>query len=74
MEVVIIYNMNIKVIVLSKAGTINEFTSISPSVPRRRKKEAKAIIIRVPIILGIPKNWLISAPLPAKIIEALEIK
>ena len=50
------YSDVIKVIVLSKAGTINEFTSISPSVPRRRKKEAKAIIIRVPIILGIPKN------------------
>ena len=48
--------MNIKVIVVSNAGTINEFTSISPLVPLRRKKEAKAIIIRVPIILGIPKN------------------
>ena len=31
-------------------------------------------MIKVPIIFGIPKNWCIKAPLPASIIDALEIK
>ena len=63
-----------RVIVHSKAGTINEFTSISPSVSLSKKIHARQSMINEPIILGIPKNWLIKAPLPARMIDALEIK
>lgn len=64
----------ISVIVPNSDGTINEFTSISPSVPLSKNTEARHSIINDPTIFGIPKNWLIKAPLPANIIEALEIR
>ena len=68
------YRIVTSVIVHINPGTMNELTSINPSVPLRRKNTAIPIIINEPIILGIPKNWWIKAPLPAKIIEALEIR
>ena len=57
-----------------RQGTINEFTSIKPLVPLRRNITAQKSIIKEPRILGIWKNWFNKAPLPAKIMEALEIK
>ena len=46
----------------------------SPSVPLSKKNKDIQSMIKVPIIFGIPKNWCIKAPLPASIIDALEIK
>ena len=60
--------------VKTSAGTIKEFISINPSVPRSKKKTAMQIIINEPITFGIPKNWFIKAPLPARIMDALEIR
>ena len=50
------YKIKIKVIVPIKDGTIKEFTSISPSVSLSKKKMAITSIIKVPTILGRPKN------------------
>ena len=68
------YKAVIKVSVPINPGTIKELTSIKPSVSRSRKNTAIKIIISEPSVLGIPKNWWIKAPLPASIIEALEIR
>ena len=68
------YKKVTNVIVHIKPGTIKEFTSIRPSVPRSRKKIAIESIMSEPNIFGIPKNWFIKAPLPASIMDALEIK
>ena len=46
----------ISVIVPNSDGTINEFTSIRPSVPHSKNTHAIQSIINEPIILGIPKN------------------
>ena len=50
------YKIIIKVIVPKRDGTINEFTSIRPSVSLSKNVVAIAIIINEPIIFGIPKN------------------
>ena len=50
------YKKLTNVIVHISPGTMNEFTSISPSVPRSKKKIAIESIINEPNILGIPKN------------------
>ena len=57
-----------------KDGTMIEFISTNPSVSLIRISEAIIAINIEPIILGIPKYWFNKAPLPASIIDALDIK
>jgi hypothetical protein len=68
------YKIEINDTVKIKLGTIKELISIKPFVSLSKNIEAIPNIINDPTIFGKPKNWFIKAPLPAKIIEALEIK